>query len=187
MEDVLSFQAKFDLNAFDVPVALTVSAKDVIKTVELGVAAEVTAIENLTIKANFGYVVDTMARDDKADRDFMKDEDVFLGQWKVGADVEYDFGFAKVAAGVSAKNLGASKTMADELALDVDQNDTYKDVANKVILGASASVSTDQIIPGAELKLAWENADDLLKVYKYNADAEKYNFGKITASCSISF
>ena len=186
-EDVLSFQAKFDLNAFDVPVALTVSAKDVIKTVELGVAAEVTAIENLTIKANFGYVVDTMARDDKADRDFMKDEDVFLGQWKVGADVEYDFGFAKVAAGVSAKNLGASKTMADELALDVDQNDTYKDVANKVILGASASVSTDQIIPGAELKLAWENADDLLKVYKYNADAEKYNFGKITASCSISF
>ena len=196
-EDVLSFQAKFDLNAFDVPVALTVSAKDVIKTVELGVAAEVTAIENLTIKANFGYVVDTTARDEF--HDMAKDGDIFLGQWKLGADVEYDFGFAKVAAGVSAKNLGASKLIADGF---VKSNDVYepvqnggkltdavedKDDVNRVILGASASVSTDKIIPGAELKLAWENADDLLKVYKYDADAEKYNFGKITASCSISF
>ena len=190
-EDVLSFQAKFDLNAMDVPVALTVSAKDVIKTVELGVAAEVTAIENLTIKANFGYVVDTMARDAKGLRDNAKDADIFLGQWKLGADVEYDFGFAKVAAGVSAKNLGASKLIADGnvfggkgILTDAVED---KDDVNRVILGASASVSTDQIIPGAELKLAWENADDLLKVYKYNDAAEKYNFGKITASCAISF
>ena len=187
-EDVLSFQAKFDLNAFNVPVALTVSAKDVIETVELGVVAEVTAIENLTIKANFGYVVDTMARDAKADRDYMKDvEDVFLGQWKVGADVEYDFGFAKVAAGVNAKNLGASKAWADDWALDVDQDDTYKDVANKVILGASASISTDKIIPGAELKLAWEDADDVLGVYKYDVKDDNTCLGKITASCAISF
>ena len=190
-EDVLSFQAKFDLNAMDVPVAITASVKDVLKTVELGVKAEVTAIENLTIKANFGYVVDTMARDAKAIRDEAKDGDIFLGQWKLGADVEYDFGFAKVAAGVSAKNLGASKLIADGdqfggkgILTDAVED---KDDVNRVILGASASVSTDQIIPGAELKLAWENADDLLKVYKYNDAAEKYNFGKITASCSISF
>ena len=51
----------------------------------------------------------------------------------------------------------------------------------------SASISTESIIPGAELKLAWENADDLLEVYKYNAATEKYNFGKITASCKIAF
>ena len=107
---------------------------------------------------------------------------------KFGADVEYDFGFAKVAAGVSAKNLGYAKAMSDLDKLSADaQKDSDKDRVNNVILGASASVSTDQIIPGAELKLAWENADDLLKVYKYDADAEKYNFGKITASCSISF
>ena len=112
-----------------------------------------------------------------------------MGQWKVGADVEYDFGFAKVAAGVSAKNLGASKAYSDGLKgmLEEDKDATSNDYANKVILGASASVSTDQIIPGAELKFAWENADDLLKVYKYNDAAEKYNFGKITASCAISF
>ena len=116
-----------------------------------------------------------------------------MGQWKFGADVEYDFGFAKVAAGVSAKNLGAAKALTyfkgndyGKLSADV-QNDSEKDRVNNVVLGASASVSTDQIIPGAELKLAWENADDLLKVYKYDADAEKYNFGKITASCAISF
>ena len=117
-----------------------------------------------------------------------KDADIFMGQWKFGADVEYDFGFAKVAAGVSAKNLGYAKAMSDLDKLSADaQKDSDKDRVNNVILGASASVSTDQIIPGAELKLAWENADDLLKVYKYDADAEKYNFGKITASCSISF
>ena len=46
-EDVLSLQAKFDLNAMDVPVAITASVKDVLNTVELGVKAEVTAIENL--------------------------------------------------------------------------------------------------------------------------------------------
>ena len=119
----------------------------------------------------------------------MKDADIFMGQWKFGADVEYDFGFAKVAAGVSAKNLGYAKTTSDGAKgmLETDKDATVKDYVNKVILGASASVSTDQIIPGAELKLAWENADDLLKVYKYNDAAEKYNFGKITASCSISF
>ena len=187
-DDVLSLQAKFDLNAMNVPVAITASVKDVLKTVEIGAEVEVTAIENLTISANAGYVVDTMARDKKGDRDFMKNLDAFLGQWKVGADVEYDFGFAKVAAGVSAKNVGASKIASEFGAMSADvQKDGMKDAVNKVILGASASVSTDTLIPGATLKLAWEDADDLLSIYKYNSDAEKYNFGKITASCAIEF
>ena len=184
-KDILSFQAKFDLNAFDVPVAITTSVKDVLKTVEIGVSAEVTAIENLTIKANAGYVVDTMARDSQAYRDMAKDADIFLGQWKVGTDVEYDFGFAKVAAGVSAKSIGASSLLADADKLTDPAED--KNDVNRVILGASASVSTDTLIPGATLKLAWEDADDLLSIYKYNSDAEKYNFGKITASCAIEF
>ena len=172
----------------DVPVAITASVKDVLKTVELGVKAEVTAIENLKITASAGYVVNTVDAYDKDTNKAMKDADIFMGQWKLGADVEYDFGFAKVAAGVSAKNLGYAKAIGDINKLSADvQKDSEKDRVNNVVLGASASVSTDQIIPGAELKLAWENADDLLKVYKYDADAEKYNFGKITASCSISF
>ena len=201
-ENVLSFQTKFDLNTFDVPVAITASVKDVMHTVELGVKAEVTAVENLKITANAGYVVNTV---DAYDKDFNKDKkDVFLGQWKLGADVEYDFGFAKVAAGISAKNLGFKAAYADQAKLSDDVVKAYTDdcmaaqsekdykkavnsYVNNVILGLSASISTESIIPGAELKLAWENANDLLEIYKYNADAEKYNFGKITASCKIAF
>ena len=228
-DDVLSFQAKFDLNTFDVPVAITASVKDVLKTVELGVKAEVTAVENLKITASAGYVIDTTNAYSKADwvrsnaakiypdavaeitaatdkelNDFFKEEykDVFLGQWKVGLDAEYDFGFAKVAAGINAKNAGFAAYYGDK-AFDqrVDDEiseewknggfksdaDEYNFVANQVVLGASASISTESIIPGAELKLAWENGDDLLKVFAYNADKEIYNYGKITASCTIEF
>ena len=221
-DDVLSFQAKFDLNTFDVPVAITASVKDVLKTVELGVKAEVTAVENLKITASAGYVIDTINAYSKADslntadsgmtdkefNDSFKEEfkDVFLGQWKVGLDAEYDFGFAKVAAGISAKNAGFSKyydaystegkvnpydshlTDEAEKKAQADQNFNVANyLANQVVLGASASISTESIIPGAELKLAWENGDDLLKVFAYNADDDVYNYGKITASCTIEF
>ena len=214
-DDVLSFQAKFDLNTFDVPVAITASVKDVLKTVELGVKAEVTAVENLKITASAGYVIDTINAYSKADslktadsgltdkefNDQFKEvyKDVFLGQWKVGLDAEYDFGFAKVAAGISAKNAGFKAYRVPDKAFDKHVIDdagkknfkTVADVANfyanQVVLGASASISTESIIPGAELKLAWENGDDLLKVFAYNADADVYNYGKITASCTIEF
>ena len=217
-DDVLSFQAKFDLNTFDVPVAITASVKDVLKTVELGVKAEVTPVEGLKVTASAGYVIDTINAYSKADwmranysgmipetatdkelNDYFKDyvgKDVFLGQWKVGLDAEYDFGFAKVAAGISAKNAGAasdkapSQRLKDEIeeksAADPNFN-SWNYSANQVVLGASASISTESIIPGAELKLAWENGDDLLKVFAYNADKEIYNYGKITASCTIEF
>ena len=200
--DILSFQAKFDLNAFDVPVALTASVKDVLKTVELGVKAEVTAVENLKITANAGYVVNTR---DAYDKDFnkdAKDNDIFLGQWKLGADVEYDFGFAKLAAGVNVKNVGYSKVsstlasngfdkhVTDEAGKKAASDKDFNVVnyySNQVILGASASITTSSIIPGAELKLAWENGDDLLNIFQYNAADDVYNFGKITASCKIAF
>ena len=68
-----------------------------------------------------------------------------------------------------------------------DYAKAYNGIVNNVLLGMSASVSTESIIPGAELKLAWDNADDLLSIYNYNAVLEKYNFGKITASCTIEF
>ena len=201
-QDVLSFQAKFDLNTFDVPVAITASVKDVLKTVELGVKAEVTAVENLKITANAGYVVNTVDAYDKDVQDYAKH--VFLGQWKLGADVEYDFGFAKLAAGVSAKNIGYKAAFADKAKLSDDvvkaydddiaaaktEKDYYKAVnsyVNNVILGLSASISTESIIPGAELKLAWENADDVLGIYDYNKDNDNTNLGKITASCKIAF
>ena len=170
----------------DVPVAITASVKDVLKTVELGVKAEVTAIENLKITASAGYVVNTVDAYDKDTNDWAKDNDIFMGQWKLGADVEYDFGFAKVAAGVSAKNLGYKAATTTTFTEPSDYKD-MNEKANAVILGAKASISTETLVPGAELKLAWENGDDLLSVRQYNADKDIYNFGKITASCSISF
>ena len=214
-ENVLSAQVKFDLNAFDVPVAVTASVKDVLHTVDLGLKAEVTPVEGLKITANGGYVIDTIDAYSKAD--WMRDNSpipvpatvtdkqlndgfkemykgVFLGQWKFGLDAEYDFGFAKVAAGVSLKNAGFKSADADDFDEAIDKEVAKKTVkdqmnykANQVVLGMSASVSTTSIIPGAELKLAWENADDLLSIYQYNAAAEKYNYGKITASCKITF
>ena len=193
-EDVLSFQAKFDLNT----VAITASVKDVLKTVELGVKAEVTAVENLKITANAGYVVNTRDAYDKDFNKYAKDNDIFLGQWKLGADVEYDFGFAKLAAGVDVKNVGYSKSTsatfdkhvndeADKKAASDKDFNRANYYSNQVILGASASITTSSIIPGAELKLAWENGDDLLNIFQYNAADDVYNFGKITASCKIAF
>ena len=179
--------------------AITASVKDVLKTVELGVKAEVTAVENLKITANAGYVVNTR---DAYDKDFNKEyKDVFLGQWKFGADVEYDFGFAKLAAGVDMKNVGYSKATSATFDKHVTDEAIKKAAAgdfktsadginyfvNQVILGASASITTSSIIPGAELKLAWENGDDLLNIFQYNAADDVYNFGKITASCKIAF
>ena len=229
-DDILSAQVKFDLNAFEVPVAITASAKDLLHKVDLGVKAEVTPVEGLKLTASAGYVVDTVDAYNKADWvrknssefilsgllmesvydnkltsvDYNSDKDVnkvvnkagvFLGQWKFGLDAEYDFGFAKVAAGVSLKNLGFKEATTANLDDDFLESfgkkefknvkDAYNYVVNQVVLGMSASVSTTSIIPGAELKLAWENADDLLSLYQYDADHN--NLGKITASCKITF
>ena len=191
-EDVLSMQAKFDLNAFDVPVAITASVKDVLKTVELGVKAEVTAVENLTITANAGYVINTY---DAYDKDYDGDG-IFMGQWKVGTDVAYDFGFAKLSAGISAKNIGAKAFESDlpYLSSDIqkdyvaaDSKSDYNALVNSVILGVSAGIETDSIIPGATLALKWENADDVLGIYQYNVKDDNTCLGKITASCKIAF
>ena len=229
-DDILSAQVKFDLNAFEVPVAITASAKDLLHKVDLGLKAEVTPVEGLKLTASAGYVVDTVDAYNKADWvrknssefilsglltesvydnkltsvDYNSDKDVnkvvnkagvFLGQWKFGLDAEYDFGFAKVAAGVSLKNLGFKEATTANLDDDFLESfgkkefknikDAYNYVVNQVVLGMSASVSTTSIIPGAELKLAWENADDLLSLYQYDADHN--NLGKITASCKITF
>ena len=159
-EDYLSAQVKFDLNAFDVPVALTVAAKDLIATQDLSLKAEVTAIENLTISANGGYTLDADGR--TATGAVIYDDHDWVGKWKLGADVEYDFGFATVAAGMS-----------------VEQK---LDDAKNVKLGASASIASTSIIPGAELKLAWADADDLLAKF-----ADETDYGKLTASCKITF
>ena len=187
-ENVLSAQVKTDLNSFGIPVSITLATKDLLHKVDLGATVEVAPIEGLKVTVGGGYVVDTIDAYDKTD--WCKTNKVeestldgaFLGQWKVNASAEYDFGFAKVAAGVDVKNLGKAATITDVKKLSADSDE------NSVLLGLNASVESSSLIPGATLKLAWSDADDLLKVYSYSkSEYDNTNLGKLTASCSIAF
>ena len=189
-ENVLSAQVKTDLNSFDIPVSITLATKDLLHKVDLGATVEVAPIEGLKVTVGGGYVVDTIDAYDKTDWWVANKitevslENKFLGQWKVNASAEYDFSFAKVAAGVDVKNLG----MASYLTGDKDDILNAGSTENSVLLGLNASVESSSLIPGATLKLAWSDADDLLKVYSYSgSDYDKTNLGKLTASCSIAF
>lgn len=54
-----------DLNAFDVPVKVELTGKDLLATTDLSVKATVTAIENLELTVSGGYVLNTVGRDAK--------------------------------------------------------------------------------------------------------------------------
>ncbi len=220
-KDLLSAQVKFDLNSFDVPVAITVGAKDVINTCNFNVKADVTVVEGLTLTAKAGYTINTLnsglvvgedadgnlvtfKKTAESTIDFLKDAGVFLGQWNVGLDAEYAFDYATVKGGVSLKNLGA-KAIFDSLDtttrafagfndfdygindLERGDVDSLKKQVNKLMLGVSASVETEKLIPGATLSLTWSDGVDLLKVYTKKADGSVTNFGSITAKCKIAF
>ena len=170
-EDMLSAQVKVDLNSFDVPVTLTVGMNDIIATQAIVAKAEITAIEGLKLTVNGGYTIDadgrvaapkTVAED--YSRDIIKDKDRDLvGKWSAGLAAEYDMGIAKVSAGISA------------------EQKVQKDA--KVKLGLNAAVESDSIIPGATLKLAWADAEDILKAENDGAK----ELGKITASIKMTF
>ena len=184
---LVSGQVVTDLNTFDVPVKLTVSAKDILKTVNLGAKAEFAVIDGLTLTAKAGYVINTK---DAYNKDGQPD-DVFMGQWSVGLDAEYAFDYATVKAGVSAKNVGYA---ALDACSDFSEDFTEladKDAVNKVLLGLSASVETDSIIPGATLSLSWDDASDLLGIYNLTPTNETghghTNLGSITAKCKVTF
>ena len=162
-EDMLSAQVKVDLNSFNVPVALTVGMNDIIAKQAIVAKAEITAIEGLKLTVNGGYTVDEKFGRDAAGLILDdKDKDI-VGKWSAGLDAEYDMGIAKVSAGISAEQL------------------VEKDA--KVKLGLNAAVESDSIIPGATLKLAWADAEDVLKAENDGAK----ELGKITASIKMTF
>lgn len=82
--------------------------------------------------------------------------------FKAGLDVAYTTDAFTAKAGVSTE--------------------TAKFNADNLLLGASASVESAALIPGATLKLAWSDAKDLL-----DNNVDKTNYGKIVASCKIAF
>ncbi len=56
-KDLLSVQAKVDLNDFDVPVALTVAGKDLVNTQDISLKAEFAVTEQVSLDAKVGYVI----------------------------------------------------------------------------------------------------------------------------------
>lgn len=161
-EHLLSAQVKTDLNSFDIPVALTVAVKDIIAKQNISLKAEVTPIDGLKVTAKGGYIVDDQyGRTGAAVNTAKHDAN---GKWNAGADVEYAFDLLTIKGGLSL-----SQKLYDDSPIQV---------------GASASVETTTLVPGATLKLAWAG-DDLTN--KVSGDHDNGNLGKITASCKIAF
>ena len=170
-EDMLSAQVKVDLNSFNVPVALTVGVNDILAKQEIVAKAEITAIEGLKLTVNGGYTIDADGRigaPEEFNTDYTlkirddKGQD-FVGKWKAGLDAEYDMNIMKITAGISAEQ-------------KVEKGADVK-------LGLNAAVETSSLIPGATLKLAWADAEDILKSENDNTK----ELGKITASIKMTF
>ena len=174
-KDMLSAQVKVDLNSFEIPVAVTLGMNDILAKQAMSASVEVTPIEGLKLTVNGGYTINDDGRkenvtDDKASkengvwRDYQMviDKDAKkVGKWTAGMSGEYSFAYGKVTAGLSL-----------EQKLD-DKN---------LIVGANAAFENSTLIPGATLKFAWADAKDML-----GKDPDKTDFGKITASVSMTF
>ena len=177
-KDMLSAQVKVDLNSFEIPVAVTLGMNDILAKQAMSASVEVTPVDGLKLTVNGGYTINDDGRkenvtDDKLSkkdaggvwRDYQMviDKDAAkVGKWSAGMSGEYSFAYGKVTAGLSL-----------EQKLDANKN---------LIVGANAAFENSTLIPGATLKFAWADAKDML-----GKDPDKTDFGKITASVSMTF
>ena len=175
-KDMLSAQVKVDLNSFEIPVAVTLGMNDILAKQAMTASVEVTPIDSLKLTVNCGYTINdngrkenvTDGKDSKENgvwRDYQMviDKDAKkVGKWTAGMSGEYSFAYGKVTAGLSL-----------EQKLNDDKN---------LIVGANAAFENSTLIPGATLKFAWADAKDML-----GKDADKTDFGKITASVTMTF
>ena len=175
-KDMLSAQVKVDLNSFEIPVAVTLGMNDILAKQAMSASVEVTPVDGLKLTVNGGYTINddgrtenvTDGKDSKENgvwRDYQMviDKDAAkVGKWSAGMSGEYSFAYGKVTAGLSL-----------EQKLNDDKN---------LIVGANAAFENSTLIPGATLKFAWADAKDML-----GKDADKTDFGKITASVSMTF
>ena len=175
-KDMLSAQVKVDLNSFEIPVAVTLGMNDILAKQAMTASVEVTPIDGLKLTVNGGYTINdngrkenvTDGKDSKENgvwRDYQMviDKDAAkVGKWSAGMSGEYSFAYGKVTAGLSL-----------EQKLDAKKN---------LIVGANAAFENSTLIPGATLKFAWADAKDML-----GKDPDKTDFGKITASVSMTF
>ena len=168
-ENMLSAQVKVDLNSFEIPVAVTLGMNDILAKQAMTASVEVTPIDGLKLTVNGGYTINDDGRTGKDKAGVIKDYTMVIdkdakkvGKWTAGMSGEYSFAYGKVTAGLSL-----------EQKLDAKKN---------LIVGANAAFENSTLIPGATLKFAWADAKDML-----GKDADKTDFGKITASVSMTF
>ena len=197
---LLSAKVAIDLNAFDVPVKLELTGKDLLDKINIDAKVTINAIENLGLTVSGGYVGNTMGRD--ASYLFLAknaDEKPFAGQWSAKFSATYTAPIAKVSGEISMKNWGLAKSwelIDPSTGYPVDENagkyfveyasnstspiNALNSVSNRIVLGAKVSVENTRLIPGATLKLAWEGKDltNKLKVEQK---------GTVAASCTIKF
>ena len=141
-ENLLSAKVTFDANAFNAPVKVTVTGKDLVNKQDLDASVEV-GLGAFTLTPSVGYVIDTE-------------------KFNAGVKVAYEHEYFTLAAETSVET-GFEKA-----------NTTLK---------ASASVENTTLIPGATLKLAWADANDLINA----KNADNNNYGTVIASLEVKF
>ena len=193
----LSLQVKTDLNAFDVPVVLTVYGKDLFRftpsnnkfsvpadpsvkpweyftgSATFGLKADVAVMSGLTINAETSITPKMVSKDAESS------ETKFIG-WSAKAGAKFDADLFTVEGGLKLSNAGFSAKYEEDA--------TFKQLVNKVVLAANAKVSSTTLVPGATLALEY-SADDLLN--SLDGDYKKANelttYGSVTASCKVAF
>ena len=180
----LSLQVKTDLNAFDVPVVLTVYGTDLFRfkhtgidptkysSAIFGLKADLTPMEGLTINTE-ASITPFMVPSGAAN------EEKFIG-WSAKAGAKYDADLFTVEGGLKISNAGFNAKY--------EKDATFKQLVNKVVLAANAKVTSTTLVPGATLALEY-SADDLLNslTATYKSANELTTYGSVTASCKVAF
>ena len=103
--------------------------------------------------------------------------DLTFGSFKVSPTVGYVVETETFKAGVAAEYV------CDYFTAKAETNIKTAFVDDDLVWDASASIENTTLIPGATIKLAWSDADDLLK----NDAANDTDYGKIMASLKVEF
>ena len=103
--------------------------------------------------------------------------DLTFGSFKVSPTVGYVVETETFKAGVAAEYV------CDYFTAKAETNIKTAFVDDDLVWDATASIENSTLIPGATIKLAWTDADDLLK----NDAANKTDYGKIMASLKVEF
>lgn len=195
----LSLQVKTDLNAFDVPVVLTVYGTDLFRftpsnnkfsvpadpkvkpweyftgSATFGLKADVAVMSGLTINAETSITPKMVSK--VAESSATK----FIG-WSAKAGAKFDANLFTVEGGLKLSNAGFTTSDWEK------EGVSFKQAVNKVVLATNAKVSSITLVPGATLALEY-SADDLLN--SLDGDYKKANelttYGSVTASCKVAF